>query len=402
MARQVKQLSATQVSKAKPQDKEYNLPDGRGLMLRVKTNGSKLWLFNYTHPITKKRKNVSLGQFPALSLEKARKKAEEMRSTLADGIDPKQQRDQKLAEQQLSLKTTLRRVAEEWLEKKKDEVTDDYAKDIWRSLELHIFPKLGDVPIDAISPQIAIDIIQPVADKGALETVRRLCQRLNDIMTYAVHTGKIEFHMLANIKERFKKPKVAHMKTMKPEELPFLFEAMSKANMNVITRYAFEFQLHTLSRPAETAQAEWSEIDFENATWTIPAEKMKRKRKHVVMLSDASLSILRDMHKISQGKKYIFQNNSPILDAHINSQSVNAALKRAGLSGKVVSHGLRSIGSTALNEQLFNKDAIELCLSHIDKNAIRDTYNNAEYAEERRKIMAWWSDYIIAAKKSIM
>ncbi len=401
MARQVKQLSATQVSKAKPQDKEYNLPDGRGLMLRVKTNGSKLWLFNYTHPITKKRKNVSLGQFPALSLEKARKKAEEMRSTLADGLDPKQQRDQELAEKQLSLKTTLRRVAEEWLEKKKDEVTDDYAKDIWRSLELHIFPKLGDVPIDAISPQIAIDIIQPVADKGALETVRRLCQRLNDIMTYAVHTGKIEFHMLANIKERFKKPKVAHMKTMRPEQLPYIFETMSKMNMNVVTRYAFEFQLHTLSRPNECAKAEWSEIDFENATWTIPAEKMKRKREHIVLLSNASLAILRDMQKLSRGKQYVFPG-SKNPDTHMNSQSVNAALKRAGLSGKIVSHGLRSIGSTALNEQMFNKDVIELCLSHVDKNSIRDTYNNAQYFDERRNIMAWWSDYILAAKKASM
>ncbi|EHR0227576.1 tyrosine-type recombinase/integrase [Vibrio parahaemolyticus] len=399
MAKQIKPLSPTQVTKAKPLEKEYSLADGNGLYLRIKPNGAKLWIFNYIHPTTKKRKNISLGAFPDITLASAREKTREMRQLVAEGVDPKTHRDNQRFNAQIAQFHTLRAVAEEWFEVKKHDVSDDYADDIWRSLELHVFPNLGNMPVSELSAPTVIQTLRPIEAKGALETVRRVCQRLNEIMTYAHHCGKVEVNRLEKISKAFKKPKAEHMLTIKPDELNILMQKMSLANIKLTTRCAFEFQLHTLTRPNECARAEWNEIDFENRLWIIGRDKMKMKRDHKIPLSDAALQLLNFMKPISFGQRYVFPSASSA-DKHMNSQSINAAMKRAGMAGKLVSHGIRSIGSTALNEQGFNKDAIELCLAHVDKNTIRDIYNNAEYLEERRKIMDWWSNFILDASKN--
>ncbi|MCG6367228.1 phage integrase central domain-containing protein, partial [Vibrio fluvialis] len=318
---------------------------------------------------------------------------------VAEGIDPKTHRDNQLITAQIAQSSTLKSVAEEWFEVKKHDVSEDYANDIWRSLELHIFPNLGNMPISELTAPIVIQVLRPVEAKGALETVKRVCQRINEVMNYAANCGKIQSNPLIGIKQIFKKPKTDHMSTIRPNELSDLMQAMSLANIKLATRCAFEFQLHTLTRPVECAAAEWSEIDFENKLWVISKDKMKMKRDHKIPLSDASIQLLNFMKPISYGQRYVFPSSTSV-DQHMNSQSVNAALKRAGMKGKLVSHGMRSIGSTALNEQGFNKDAIELCLAHVDKNTIRDIYNNAEYLEERRKIMEWWSNFILDASKN--
>lgn len=399
MAKQIKPLSPTQVTKAKPLEKEYSLADGNGLYLRIKPNGAKLWIFNYIHPTTKKRKNISLGTFPDITLASAREKTRELRQLVAEGVDPKTHRDNQRFNAQIAQSHTLRAIAEEWFEVKKHDVSDDYADDIWRSLELHVFPNLGNMPVSELSAPTVIQTLRPIEAKGALETVRRVCQRLNEVMTYAHHCGKVEVNRLEKISKAFKKPKADHMSTISPDELHTLMQAMSLANIKLATRCAFEFQLHTLTRPVECAAAEWSEIDFENKLWVISKDKMKMKRDHKIPLSHASIQLLNFMKPISYGQRYVFPSSKSV-DEHMNSQSVNAALKRAGMKGKLVSHGMRSIGSTALNEQGFNKDAIELCLAHVDKNTIRDIYNNAEYLEERRKIMDWWSNFILDASKN--
>lgn len=399
MAKLITPLSATQVNKSKPKNKEYSLGDGNGLLLRIKPNGTKSWIFNYVHPTTKKRKNIGLGIYPDITLASAREKTREMRQLVAEGIDPKTYRDNKLASEKLANSTTLISVAEEWFEVRKHKVTEDYANDVWRSLELHIFPNLGQLPIHDILAPTVIQQLRSIEKQGKLETVRRVCQRLNDVMTYAVNCGIVASNPIANIKSAFKEPKVEHMKTLKPDELHILMGAMSKANMTTTIRCAFELQLHTLTRPNEVARAKWNEIAFKSKFWIIQGEDMKMGRPHKIPLSDSAIQILEFMKPISYGQKYIFPHSKKPGEC-MCSQSVNAALKRAGLTGQLVSHGMRSIGSTALNEQGFNRDAIELSLAHVDKNTIRGIYNNAEYLEERREIMSWWSSYILKASRN--
>ncbi|WP_413285031.1 integrase domain-containing protein [Vibrio sp. MA40-2] len=399
MAKLITPLSATQVNKSKPKNKEYSLGDGNGLLLRIKPNGTKSWIFNYVHPTTKKRKNIGLGIYPDITLASAREKTREMRQLVAEGIDPKTYRDNKLASEKLANSTTLISVAEEWFDVRKHKVTEDYANDVWRSLELHIFPNLGQLPIHDILAPTVIQQLRPIEKQGKLETVRRVCQRLNDVMTYAVNCGIVASNPIANIKSAFKEPIVEHMKTLKPDELHILMGAMSKANMTTTIRCAFELQLHTLTRPNEVARAKWNEIAFKSKFWIIQGEDMKMGRPHKIPLSDSAIQILEFMKPISYGQKYIFPHSTKPGEC-MCSQSVNAALKRAGLTGQLVSHGMRSIGSTALNEQGFNRDAIELSLAHVDKNTIRGIYNNAEYLEERREIMSWWSSYILKASRN--
>ncbi|KUJ00132.1 phage integrase [Vibrio sp. MEBiC08052] len=161
MAKQIKPLSSTQVTKAKPLEKEYSLADGNGLYLRVKPNGAKLWIFNYIHPVTKKRKNISLGAFPDITLASAREKTREMRQLVAEGVDPKTHRDNQRFTAQVAQSHTLRAVAEEWFEVKKHDVSDDYADDIWRSLELHVFPNLGNMPVNKLLTQTVIQTLRP-------------------------------------------------------------------------------------------------------------------------------------------------------------------------------------------------------------------------------------------------
>ncbi|RDH80798.1 MAG: integrase [endosymbiont of Galathealinum brachiosum] len=393
MARTTKPLTNTEVKQAKPKDKVYTLSDGGGLQLRVKPNGSKFWLFDYHRPYTKQRTCLSFGSFPDISLADARHNRDTSRELLAKNIDPKEYRDEENRINEAAHSNTLEHIAEKWLEVKKANVSADHATDTWRSLELHIFPSLGKVPIHKITAIKTIDIINPIAAKGNLETVKRLCQRLNEIMVYAVNTGLIASNPLAGIGKANQNPIKKHLPTLKPEQLPALLKTLAFASIKTTTRCVIEWQLHTMVRPSEAAGAQWNEIDFENNVWDIPAERMKSKKPHKVPLSDQALNLLELMKPISSHSKYIFPSNSDI-KKHTNSSTANMALKRMGFENKLVAHGLRSIASTTLNEEGFDPDVIEAALAHTGKNEVRNAYNRALYLERRKPMMQWWSDHI--------
>jgi hypothetical protein len=174
MCAQATRLSELKVKSAKPSEKDYVLFDGAGLQLRVRSNGSKLWNFNYRHPVTKKRINMGLGTFPEVSLAQARKRTLEAREVLAHGTDPKEKRDAAMQARKAATEHTLQNVATSWYELKKDVVTTAYAEDIWRSLTLHVFPDLGSTPISSITAPKVINLLKPLETKGSLETVKRL------------------------------------------------------------------------------------------------------------------------------------------------------------------------------------------------------------------------------------
>ncbi len=393
MARTTKPLTNTEVKQAKPKEKVYTLSDGGGLQLRVKPNGSKLWLFDYKRPFTKKRTCLSFGSYPALSLADARNKRKECKELLAKEVDPKEYRDEQSKLNELKHNNTLENIAAKWLETKKSKVSENHAIDTWRSLEIHIFPKLGKLPIHKITAVKAIEVIEPIAAKGSLETVKRLCQRLNEVMVYSVNTGLIQHNPLTGIKTAFNTPVKQNLPTLKPEELPVLMMALATASIKITTRCLIEWQLHTMVRPSEASGARWEEIDFDNALWNIPAERMKRKKPHTVPLTEQSLILLDVMKDISHNSEFIFPSDRDIRKP-TNSQTANTALKRMGFHNKLVAHGLRSLASTTLNEQGFDPDVIEASLAHTGKNEVRNAYNRAKYIKRRIPVMAWWSEYI--------
>lgn len=401
MARKAVPLTNTQVKQAKPRDKEYSLADGDGLALRVKPNSSKLWLFNYYKPYTKQRANISFGVYPEVSLAEARNQRKIARELLAQDIDPKTHRDKQQKEAKAANELTLEKVINQWFELKKDSITPGYAEDIYRSLNNHIISRQGKLPLNQITAPVVIDALKPLANTGKLEAVKRICQRLNEVMAYAVNTGLINHNPLAGIRHAFKKPKIKHNPTLTPEELPELMQTLKMARIRQITGYLIQWQLHTMTRPGEAAAARWDEIDVDNALWTIPAEKMKKRREHLVPLSSQVLTLLAAIKPISGNGQYVFPSDiNP--KKHANASTANMALKRMGFQGRLTAHGMRALASTTLNEQGFDPDVIEAALAHVDKNAVRGAYNRAQYLKRRKVMMDWWSQRIEQATTGAM
>lgn len=393
MARITRPLTNNEILKAKPREKDFTLHDGDGLFLLVKTSGKKLWRFRYQRPNSASRTNLSLGAYPALTLAAARQIRDQHLSLLAQGIDPQQQQEIVSEQRQIELDSVFSTVAANWFQLKSKSVTPDYAKDIWRSLDKDVFPAIGEIPVQEIKARTIIEALAPIKARGALETVRRLVQRINEIMIYAVNTGLIDSNPTSGVGMAFERPKKQNMPTLRPEELPVLMRSIVMSNLSIPTRCLIELQLLTLVRPSEASGARWAEIDLDARLWTIPAERMKAKREHIVPLSSQALDILEVMKPISAHREHVFPSrNDP--KQPMNSQTANAALKRIGYGGKLVAHGLRSIASTALNEAGFNPDVIEAALAHSDKNEVRKAYNRSTYLLQRVELMAWWGDKV--------
>ena len=392
MARITRPLTNNEILKAKPREKDFTLHDGDGLFLLVKTTGKKLWRFRYQRPVSGSRTNLSLGSYPALTLAAARQIRDQHLTTLAQGLDPQQQQEQASEQRQIELDSIFSTVAANWFQLKSKSVTEDYAKDIWRSLDKDVFPAIGSIPVQEIKARTIVEALEPIKARGALETVRRLVQRVNEIMIYAVNTGLIDANPASGVGMAFEKPKKQNMPTLRPEELPKLMRSLVMSNLSVPTRCLIEWQLLTLVRPSEASGARWAEIDLNEKIWIIPAERMKTKREHIVPLSQQALDILGVMKPISAHREHIFPSrNDP--KQPMNSQTANAALKRIGYGGKLVAHGLRSIASTAMNEAGFNADVIEAALAHSDKNEVRRAYNRSTYLDKRVLLMQWWANF---------
>ena len=295
-----------------------------------------------------------------------------------------------------SASNTFKTVATDWFAIKKTTVAEVTARSLWRKFENHVFPKLGHRPIDKILAPEAIDALKPLAAKGNLETTGKIIGHLNNVMDHAVNVGILHHNPLTGIRSAFQTPKVTNMATIRPNELGKLMSDISYASIKLVTRCLLEWQLHTMTRPSESAKAQWSEIDFENQLWTIPAERMKMRLEHKVPLTPQTIEILTRLKPLSGDKKYLFPSYIDH-NKHCNVESANKALARMGYKNKLVAHGLRALASTTLNEQGHDPDVIEAALSHVDKNEVRRAYNRAEYLERRRVLMCWWSQHIETA-----
>ncbi|HAI6250548.1 TPA: integrase domain-containing protein [Escherichia coli] len=397
-------LTDTEIKKAKPAEKEFTLWDGDGLFLRIKPSGKKIWHLGYTVPLTKKRAKMSLGFYPYLTLAQARALRDEYLSLLAQGIDPQSHNEQKAQALKDATEHTFQTVAKKWLDEKikTSGISQDHAKDIWRSLERNIFPTLGDIPIKEIRPKMLKQHLDPIEQRGVLETLRRIISRLNEIFRYAATEELIEFNPADNLTQRFSKPKKQNMPALPPSELPRFIAALANASIHLETRQLIEWQLLTWVRPGEAVRARWTDIDEENRFWNIPAEFMKMKRPHKVPLSKESMRILESMKPISGHREWVFPSIKAPL-SHMHEQTANAAIIRMGFGGELVAHGMRSIARTAAEEAgKFRIEVLEAALAHSKKDEIIAAYNRAEYLAERIELMQWWGDYVQIKKyKSI-
>ena len=407
MAKIAKKLTDTEIKSTKPAEKEVNLFDGDGLLLRIAPlakGGKKNWYFRYAVPVTKKRTKVSLGTYPLLTRAKARSLRDEYLSLLTNGIDPQVHNNQKANALKDATEHTFQAVAKKWLDEKvkTSGISQDHANDIWRSLERNIFSTLGDTPIKEIRPKMLKQHLEPIEKRGVLETLRRIISRLNEIFRYAATEELIEFNPADNLGQRFSKPKKQNMPALPPSELPRFLVALNNASIRLETRLLIEWQLLTWVRPGEAVRTRWSDIDIETGMWNIPAEFMKMKKPHKVPLSKEALRVLDLMKVISGHREWVFPSIKAPLN-HMHEQTANAAIIRMGFGGELVAHGMRSIARTAAEESgKFRTDVLEAALAHSKKDEIIAAYNRAEYLTERVVLMQWWSDYVSSQKCKVI
>lgn len=392
-------LSIGTVKNAKAEAKPRKLFDGGGMYLYVKpkpkdaNKPTKYWRIDFR--VNGKYKTLSLGTYPDVSLADARKKREEIRQLIAQGIDPSVQRKAIKAVKTEQNTNTFEIIGREWLEKQSTSWVPSHAERNKRRLEKYIFPLLGAKSIAEIKPHELLEALLRIEQSGNIETAHRVKSLCDQIFDYAINTLRCSNNPAHPIRKSLQKPIKNHFSTIiDPVEIGKLLRSIDCYKGFFVTQCALKLAPLVFLRPGELRRAEWIEVELENNVWVIPAEKMKMKRKHIVPLSCQAKAILEELKKFTGGGQYCFPGLRTI-KRPMSDNALLSALRRMGYStDEICTHGFRSMASTLLNEQGWNRDAIERQLAHCPKDSVRAAYNHAEYLPERREMMQAWANYL--------
>lgn len=379
---------------AKPRDKAYKLTDAGGLYLLVQPSGSRLWQVKYR--FAGKQKTYSAGPYPRVSLAEARKKRDAVKDVLARGDDPMVAKRQARASKVEQTRNTFSAVYEEWLAKieKEGRASATLDKNRWLLRDL-AGPHLDHRPMADITALELLDVLRKVEGRGKFETANRLRSICGTVFRYAVATGRAERDVAADLVGALvtnrSKPRAA---LTEPDGIGRLLRRIDSYEGRGVTRFALQLAPLVFLRPLELRSGEWSEIDEGDALWRVPAHKTKMRREHLVPLSRQALALLRGLRPLTGHTPLLF----PATGAPVRPMSENtlrqAILKMGYTKEQMSAHGFRRTASTRLNELGFNPDWIERQLAHADRDAIRGTYNAAEWLEPRRGMMQEWADYL--------
>ncbi|HGE9308853.1 TPA: tyrosine-type recombinase/integrase [Escherichia coli] len=404
-------LTSAKIRTLKPSDKPFKVSDSHGLYLRVKPGSSRHWYLKYR--ISGKESRIALGTYPAISLSDARQQREGIRKMLALNINPVQQRAAVRGSR--TPEKVFKNVALAW-HKSNRKWSQNTADRLLASLNNHIFPVIGNLPVSELKPRHFIDLLKGIEEKGLLEVASRTRQHLSNIMRHAVHQELIDTNPAANLGGVTTPPVRRHYPALPLERLPELLERIGAYHQGrELTRHAVLLMLHVFIHSSELRFARWSEIDFTNRVWTIPATRepiigvrysgrgAKMRMPHIVPLSEQSIAILKQIKDITGNNELIFPgDHNPYKPMCENT--VNKALRVMGYDTKkdICGHGFRAMACSALMESgLWAKDAVERQMSHQERNTVRMAYiHKAEHLEARKAMMQWWSDYLEACRES--
>ncbi|KFX03050.1 integrase [Pectobacterium betavasculorum] len=389
-------LNARQVETAKPKEKPYKMADGGGLYLLVKTNGSRYWRLKYR--IDGKEKLLALGVYPDVSLADARAKRDEARKGIAGGIDPLEVKKEQKVEREAQIKNTFQEIALEWHNMKVKKWSAGYASDILEAFNKDVFPFIGQRPVADIKPLELLNVLKKMEDRGATEKAKKVRQRCGEVFRYAIVTGRAEYNPAPDLTSAMQGHESTHYPFLTTEELPAFFKALAGYSGSELMVLAARLLIITGLRTGELRGALWSEIDTKKALWEISAERMKMRRPHIIPLSTQALAIIEQIRAMTGQFPLLFPGrNDP--SKTMSEASINQVFKRIGYTGRVTGHGFRHTMSTVLHEQGYNTAWIETQLAHVDKNAIRGTYNHAQYLDGRREMLQWYADYMVSLEK---
>ncbi len=385
-------LTNLKAQHAKGDIRPYKLFDSGGLFLHVQPNGRKYWRLKYR--FNRKEKLMALGTYPEVSLADARRARDQAKEQLRNYIDPVNERRLKKLFVEQSAANTFSVLTLEWWEKQKGRWSKDHSNRVLSSLKKEVFPFIGNRPISEIEPPEVLYVIRKIEDRRALDVASRVLQRCSAVFRYAVQTGRAKYNPASELSGALETRKVKHQPSLPRSELPEFLQRLREYDGFLQTRYALKLLLLTFVRPGELRFAQWSEFDFDAAEWRIAAERMKMKSEHIVPLSTQALDVLRQQQQISWQYELVFPGERDWRKP-ISENTLGFAIYRLGYKGRATAHGFRATASSILNEQGFNRDAIERQLSHQERNKVRGAYtHHAEYLNDRRKMMQWWADYL--------
>lgn len=398
-------LNDAKIRSLKPSAKPFKVSDSHGLYLLVNPGGSRLWYLKYR--INGKESRLGLGAYPDVSLAYARQQRDDIRKLLTQNINPSQQRIAEKAAR--SPEITFKHVALSW-HKSNRTWSENHASRLLASMNNHIFPVIGHLPVAELKPRHFIDLLKGIEQKGLLEVAARTRQHMCNIMRHAVQQGMIESNPASNLEGIIAAPVKRHYPALPLERLPELLSRIDGYHQGrELTRLAVSLTLHVFIRSSELRFARWTEISFTNKIWTIPATReplpgvryssrgAKMRTPHIVPLSQQTIDILKQIREISGDQELLFPSiHNP--SRPMSENTVNKALRLMEYNTKedVCGHGFRAMACSALIESgLWSQDAVERQMSHQERNSVRAAYiHKAEHLEARKAMMQWWSDYL--------
>jgi integrase len=402
-------LTDVKIKNAKPKEKHYTLPDGKGLHLLIKSN-TKLWEFIYTSPTTLKRRKTSLGSYPDVTLNDARSKASEYRNIIKQGIDPIDKKQEAKEIIKINQESIFEKVVDEWIERESEYIAKSTLKRTKGLFENDVKPFFKGRLISSIKHNEVINILELKATK-APESASRLYQYLNRLWQFAIMRGYTEHNIVANFAKRdILRPRQA-TNYSKITDIPILRElvnALYAYHGHYSTKNALRFVLHLPLRADNLINLKWEYIDFDNKLLTIPRDQMKVKNHNipdfVMPLTDEVIKILKEQLSFSNGRGFVFTADG-FADEPINKETPNRALQRMGFNDdkrdrKQRLHSFRgtfrSLADTYQQEHKASEDAKERALDHIGRDKVKRAYNNkADYIRELIPLMSWWSGFIV-------
>ena len=386
-------LSDVQIRNLKPQAKPYKRTDGEGLILEVRPTGAKIWRYRYRQADGKESMHT-IGDYPAISLSDAREERRRLREQVRDGINPTQQRKLDRLTETQERELTLSAVAALWQAEMEKHWSANTIRQVRTFLPRDLLAEYGELPIKSVTSAHILTAIRKVEERGAPSIAKLIQQWSGGIMRYAIRSLIVDTDPTYALRGSIRMPATKHHAHLEANEIPEFMAALNRYEGFGLVPLAVRLQMLTFARTQELRMAEWDEFDLNDATWRVPAEKMKMRDKHIIPLAKQTIEVIHQIRDANWRKsKYLFPNMRRPDDCMTNT-SILRAIENMGFKGRATGHGFRSTASTILNEHGFNYKAIELQLAHMERNKSKKAYDHALLLPERRELMQWWADYL--------
>lgn len=389
-------LTDVKIRQAKPGDAPIKMTDGGGLVLEVRPNGSKLWRYRYR--LAGKENLYAIGSYPEISLADARAERDMARVHVKAGRHPAHVRQTEKAQQLAENRNTFRAVAEDWIEQRLSKRTERYRDQIGKAFAANVYPYIGRLPMREITAAQVLDIMRRMDDRGAPAYALQVRQWISAVFSFGVVTLRADADPAAAVRGAVERGEINHSRPMSREQIGIYIAAVRRYKGFRVTVIALQLLLLLFTRTVELRAARWPEFDLDDALWTVPAERMKKRRVHLVPLPSQAVALLRELREITPGDLLFPGLKDPARP--LSPTTLNRALEYMGLE-EWHCHDFRATANTHLEEmKIFRFQAIDMQMARKDKDKTRAAYNHAKYLDERREMMQVWADFLQSVEMS--